>query len=118
MATRKETVVHYVDDLDGGKAEGTVAFAFAGSNYEIDLSKRNRTAFEKAVAPYVQAARKVRPARGRKTVAKRTRGTAADATSSRERMQSVRQWAKQQGFEVADRGRVSQEILDLYDGAH
>ncbi len=56
MATR--TAVALEDDLDGGHADETVRFAIGGSQYEIDLSKKNAKAFRKGLAPFVEHARK------------------------------------------------------------
>ena len=46
------------DDLDGGPADETVRFAFGGTEYEIDLNKKNAGAFRKKLAPFVEHARK------------------------------------------------------------
>ena len=64
MAT--ETFTRLVDDMDGGKAERTVVFSWDGKGYEIDLSKKNIAALEKALKPYVTAARKMPAARSAK----------------------------------------------------
>ena len=65
MAT--ETFTRLVDDIDGGKAERTVVFSWDGKGYEIDLSKKNIAALEKALKPYVTAARKMPAARSAKS---------------------------------------------------
>ena len=112
MATHVETITHYTDDIDGGKAEGTIAFSFDGTSYEIDLSKKNRAAFEKVLAPYVKAARKTRATRGRAPATKRS------SAAGRERLQAIREWAKAQGIDIAERGRISQDVQNQYDAAH
>jgi len=55
----QRTQVLYVDDIDGSDAEGTVRFGLGGTDYEIDLSKKHADQFAKAIAPYIEAARKV-----------------------------------------------------------
>ena len=65
MAKKTITTVELTDDLNGGKADQTIAFGFDGVSYEIDLSRKNARDFERAVRPYVGAARKVRHSRGR-----------------------------------------------------
>ena len=45
-------------DLDGGPADETLRFGVDGSEYEIDLSKKNAAAFRKELAPFVEHARK------------------------------------------------------------
>jgi hypothetical protein len=98
------------DDLDGSKADRTITFAWGGTSYEIDLSKRNASAFEKAVAPYVASARRVRgtASRGRRAAVGRASGD----------VRAIREWAKANGYDVADRGRIPHEIQDAYQSAN
>lgn len=114
MAKRVITTTEFSDDLDGSKAEGTVAFSYAGSHYEIDLSKKNRAAFEKSLKPYIDAARKARPARP----ARRPRKSEPKAVGSgRSDLSDVRAWARDNGVAVSARGRIPQSVLDAYDAA-
>jgi hypothetical protein len=48
-----------VDDIDGSQAVTTVSFSLDGHNYEIDLSESHLSALQKALAPFVTAARAV-----------------------------------------------------------
>ena len=109
MAQKIQTI--FTDDLDGSEAEGTVGFGLDGVDYEIDLSAAHAEELRKIVEPYVAAGRKVggtarRPARraGR-------RGADGPSTSD------VREWAKTQGFEVKDRGRVPAELIVKFRAA-
>lgn len=114
MAKKVETIVTLVDDLDGGKADRTISFAFAGTNYEIDLSKKNAAALEKALAPYLQVAR-----RAPKTL--RGRSNSAGGSRSRRsgpRLADIREWAAANGHEVSSRGRIAQAVQDAYAAAH
>lgn len=111
MAKKTVTMTEYTDDLDGGKADGTITFSFNGTNYEIDLSKSNARAFEKALKPYVDAARKVRATRGRGRSGSRGSGPKADLTA-------VRDWARENGYTVSERGRLAASVLEAYEAAH
>ncbi len=112
MAKRVVTTVELTDDLDGGKADRTVQFAFDGTSYEIDLSKKNATALEKALKPYVASARKVRqPVR-------RGRSATSGRGSGRTDLAQVRQWARSNGHEVSDRGRIPGSVLEAFDAAN
>jgi hypothetical protein len=95
-----------VDDLDGSEAEETVSFALDGKEYEIDLSAKNAAKLRNAFAPYVGHARK---AAGRRRGA-RTAGGPSPA--------DIRSWARDNGFNVPDRGRVSSEVREAYLAAH
>ena len=100
-----------LDDLDGSEAEGTVRFGLDGIDYEIDLNAEHAQALRDALARYVRAARRAggaarRPARG-------GRRAAASQMQSTE----VREWAKAQGIEVKDRGRVPAELVARFRAA-
>lgn len=109
----KETVVRVVDDLDGSKADQTVSFGFAGKSYEIDLSKKNAGVLEKVLKPYIDVARSVRSASGRGRVASSRTSRASTGVD----LGAVREWARANGFEVNDRGRVPAAILEAYGTA-
>ena len=111
MARKVQTLL--IDDLDGGEAEGTVRFGLDGADYEIDLNAKHAEALRKALAPYLDAARRApgsaarRPGRtGRRSAT----ATAPDPTA-------VREWAKSQGIEVKDRGRVPAELVVKFKAA-
>jgi hypothetical protein len=106
------------DDLDGGKAEGTVVFSVGGANYEIDLSKKNAAALDKALAPYVAAARKVRDGGSTRRRVSASNGRRASASRGNAEVSAVREWAKTNGHEVSERGRLSGAILDAYHAAN
>jgi hypothetical protein len=98
------------DDLDGSPNAKTVAFGFDGVSYEIDLTEKNRARLARDFAPYVVAARKVKPRRPRTTNADQP-GSGADRTA-------VRAWAKEQGLKISDRGRIGAHVIQRYEAAH
>lgn len=108
--------VTFVDDLDGTPVDedgGTVRFSFDGVNYEIDLSTKNAEKFEKALAPYIEAGRKVRGG------AASPAGSSSPAKKSDpQRLKAIREWANANGHEVSSRGRIPQEVVDAYDAAN
>jgi hypothetical protein len=103
--------VHIVleDDLDGSSADETLTFGLDGVTYEIDLSKKNAAKLRDALAAYVAAARRV-PGRG----SRRGRGRSSSGPTASQ----VRDWARAQGYDVSDRGRVPAEVRAAYDAAH
>lgn len=103
-----------VDDIDGSEATETVSFGLDGTSYEIDLNDANASALRDALAAYVGHARKVGSARrGRRTSAAAA-AAAAGGPSARE----IRDWARSNGYDVPDRGRVSAEVREAFDAAH
>jgi hypothetical protein len=105
-----KTIVEVIDDLDGSKAEETLRFAIDGTEYEIDLSGAHSKKLRDALKPFVEAGRKV----GRTRSSGRRSGAATDVKQSK----AIRDWAKQHGLQVSDRGRVSAEIQQAYHDAH
>jgi hypothetical protein len=55
----KTVITQITDDLDGSSGAETITFGYRGTNYEIDLGRRNASAFDKMMRPYVDAAQKV-----------------------------------------------------------
>ena len=108
MAQKVQIILE--DDLDGGEADETVSFALDGTSYEIDLNEDNATKLREALATYVGHARKVTGSRGR--------GRAKSATGSGPSPKEVREWARENGHDVPDRGRIPAEVREAYDAAH
>lgn len=109
----KQTVTKLVDDLDGHVADRTVVFGWDGSNYEIDLSKKNITALEKVLKPYVSAARTVRSA----GTSRRRPATRATTSRKRNDLTSIRDWARANGRDVSDRGRIAREVIEAFESS-
>jgi hypothetical protein len=108
----QRTVVMLTDDIDGGEASETVTFAIDGVTYEIDLNVKNATALRGAVAPYIGAAR--RSGRGARVGSAGRRGRGGRGVD----IGAVREWARANGHQVSDRGRISATVQDAYDAAH
>ena len=106
----KSVSVIITDDLDGSENAERVSFGFDGVSYEIDLGKKNRARLEKALAPFIEAARRV-PGGGRRRGGSRPGGSRADRSV-------VRAWAKAAGLKVSERGRISADIMRQYEAAH
>jgi hypothetical protein len=104
----------FIDDLDGSEADGTVRFGLDGAEYEIDLSAEHAQQLRDALARYVGAGRRVgggsRRSSGPARSGRRTAGSGLNSTE-------VREWAKAQGIEVKDRGRVPAELVAKFRAA-
>ena len=112
MAQKVQIILE--DDLDGGEADETVSFALDGTSYEIDLNEANATKLREAMATYVGHARKVTGTRGRRTGGTAAKAANGSGTSAKE----VREWARENGHDVPDRGRIPAEVREAYDAAH
>lgn len=107
----QKTVVLLTDDISGGDADQTLIFGLDGKSFEIDLNDKNAEKLRKALKPYIEAGRKT----GGRTS---TRGRGAGATSSGEDTAVIRAWAKENGHEINDRGRVPANIREAYAKAN
>jgi hypothetical protein len=111
VALARLIVKPLVDDLDSDGATETVAFAYRGVSYEIDLPEKSAAALDEALAPYLANAWRVRtkPATPRRAAAK-----SSVPAGPRE----VRAWARNKGIEVSNRGRISADVMRQYQAAH
>jgi hypothetical protein len=106
MAQKVQVVL--VDDIDGGAADETVAFAIDGASYEIDLSRANAARLREAFAPYVGHARKAARGTGRRS-SRSGKGAGNSA--------QIRAWARSQGLQVNERGRIPAAIVAQYEAS-
>jgi len=105
----QRTVITLIDDLDHREIEAdgqTIKFAYQGIQYEIDLSEKNAKKLDKALAPFLAAARPVSTrAPQRKTIV-----AGVDT-------KAVRTWAESNGIQVSARGRIPAHVVQQYRAA-
>ncbi|HYS36615.1 MAG TPA: Lsr2 family protein [Pseudonocardiaceae bacterium] len=110
----RKVLVRLVDDLDGLPSEGvaTVTFSLDGVTYSIDLNQANAGKLRDGLADYITAARRIggRMKRG-SAAGGRSAGSANDGPA-------IREWAREQGHELAERGRIPSHIVDAYHAAN
>ena len=93
-----------IDDTDGSEATETVTFGLDGVEYEIDLSSGNAGRLRKALGKYVEHARKPNAQQQRR---RRRKATVVDTGK-------VRKWARENGYDIKDRGRVPADLVEKY----
>jgi hypothetical protein len=102
----KRIITKLLDDLDGGDADESVTFGLDGVDHEIDLSDTHAKQLREAFAPYVAAGTKI----GRTA----WNDPRHRPTTDREQNRAIREWALKAGKNIADRGRIPQEIVDEF----
>ncbi|MEU6927571.1 Lsr2 family protein [Streptomyces sp. NPDC046385] len=102
-----------VDDLDGGEADETVTFALDGKSYEIDLTTANADKLRGLLEPYAKSGRRT----GGRSAGTRGKGRVVASGGSPDTAK-IRAWAKENGYNVNDRGRVPAEIKAAYEDAN
>jgi hypothetical protein len=112
MAQRVRTIL--VSDLSGDEVESggqSISFSYKGVDYTIDLTAKEAAGFDKAIAMYVQHARKA--GRGRAA-----RSSSGSSHSQAERVSTMKTWADEQGIGYPKRGRLPKSLVEAYDAAH
>src|SRR5215207_6111849 len=100
-AMAQQTTVRFIDDLDGRQ-------------YQIDLSDENAAKLRDVLEPYIGAARK---AGGRGRTARQTVVAEKPARSNRDQTAAIREWARENGHQVSDRGRIPKSVIEAYQAA-
>ncbi len=108
MVTKMSVIIS--DDLDGSGDAEPVSFGLDGTSYEVDLGAKNRAKLEKALAPFIEAGRRL-PTRAGRRRSSRAGGPPVDNAA-------VRMWAKTAGLQVSERGRISADVIRQYEAAH
>jgi hypothetical protein len=111
MAQKVQTLL--IDDLDGSQADSTVRFGLDGTEYEIDLNDEHAEGLRNVLAPYVGAARRAPGSAVRRPGRSGRRAASAGGPDPT----AVREWAKSQGIDVKDRGRVPADLVVKFKAA-
>ena len=112
MAQRVNVVL--VDDLDGSDAVETVSFALDGVDYEIDLSEQHAGELRNALSLYIGHGRRTGGRRRKSSSGGSAKAPAAGGPSPSE----IRAWARENGWDVPERGRVAADVREAYAAAH
>lgn len=109
----RKVTVELIDDYDGkSKALETVFFSLDGVEYEIDLSIKNAGKLRGLFERWTEPARKV----GRIPRGKSGR-TGVRTVADKEQTKVIRDWARNNGYNVSSRGRIQADIIEAYNKA-
>ncbi len=114
------------ENVDGAE---TVSFGFDGYDYSLDLCTEHSADFHNTLQGLISWSSDRSRSRGERRARRSgssddggaSNGSAAAPRSSadRERLKSIREWARQNGHpDLGDRGRIPQAIVAEYDAAH
>lgn len=114
MAQRVD--VTFIDDITGEEIKkgkgGPTTFGLGNSTYTIDLTDKNQKALEDLLQPYIDKAQKMRIG-GAGTAGKPVRRSRVGPDP-----REIRDWARTNGHEVPDRGRIPGEVKKAFEEAH
>ena len=113
----QKVVVQLVDDLDGTASDDitTVTFGLDGATYEIDLSAKNAAKLRNHLGDFAESGRRT-GGRVKRSTSPTTRGTTP--TANREQTKAIRDWARHNGYELSDRGRIPSSVIEAFEAAH
>jgi hypothetical protein len=114
----QKVLVQLIDDLDGTVAEDaeTVQFALDGVQYEIDLKAENAAKLRDGLKDFVEKARRS-GGRTKRGAAATIRKIVAESRT-KEQTKAIREWAKANGHELSDRGRIPTHVIEEFEKAH
>lgn len=108
----QKVVTTFVDDLTGEESTEitTHSILIDGAGVEIDLTDDNYEALLELLNPYLHAegARRIRGGSVGKTRIKPVRASKADSAA-------IRTWAKEEGYDISNRGRVPASVREAYE---
>ncbi|MFG2221916.1 Lsr2 family protein [Streptomyces sp. NPDC050161] len=101
----QKVITIYTDDLTGEESSeaATHTLSLDGVTYELDLGPDSYDRLLEAMAPFTKVGRRTGKARKPRNAAASSEDTAA-----------IRAWAKENGYNVNDRGRVPADIREAY----
>ena len=107
----QKVLVQLVDDLDGTSSDdvSTVSFGLDGGEFEIDLSAANAENLRKVLEEYV--------AKGRRTGGRKRRSAPPSGSGNQGDAGVIREWANENGYELAARGRIPGRVVEAYNKA-
>lgn len=111
MAQKVQVIL--VDDVEGGDASETVTFGLDGVSYEIDLNDGNAAKLRESLSTWVGHARRV----GARSASGSRRRSSGGSGSGGTDTATIRAWARDNGHDVSERGRISAEVMAAYEAA-
>lgn len=107
--------VRLVDDLDGSDAQHeNVVLQVAGKRVKLDLNETHYQELLGVADKFLQAGQ---PAGHDVAPGRRPRGSVGARRNNRE-LAAIREWARQNGHQVSDRGRIARPVVEAYRAAH
>ncbi len=112
VLTKDDWTGDIVDPIDIAPKQITT-FTFNGREYALDLSMASANELAATLAPWMEKASNVN------VVGRRTRkikaGNNSSAETDPEERSRIREWARDNGYQVGPRGRISEAILNAFE---
>ena len=107
VGVAQKVLVKVTSDLSGAADAHLVRFGYEGYEYEIDLTDGEHEKLGAFLSGYITAARRAGKSAPRPAAA-------AGGKTPLHKSSDIRDWARANGHEVSDRGRIPAHVLDAY----
>jgi hypothetical protein len=113
----RKVTVQLVDDLDGTSSDAieTVSFGLDGVNYEIDLNEDNASSLRDSMSDFIASATRTGGRSKRGTATASSRSATAGPGRTKEQTHAIREWARTNGHDVSDRGRIPASVIEAFE---
>ncbi|MGW4369785.1 Lsr2 dimerization domain-containing protein [Nocardia takedensis] len=115
IVTKDDWTGEIVDPTDIAPKQVTT-FTFNGREYSLDLSAASAEELQAALAPWMEKASTINVT-GRRTRTPKTT-TEPTAETTPEDRALIREWARDNGYDIGPRGRIADAIVDAYHNRH
>jgi hypothetical protein len=115
----RKIVVQVSCDRCGGEVDSdkAIELSFGGVDFRTDLCKEHTSELSSALDPFLSVAERVDSRRRSTATAPRPADGQARRPTRRDPIQvgAIRTWARANGYEISDRGRIPREVEDAYN---
>lgn len=116
----RATIEQITDDVDGSELDPSEVivqtFTINGVDYSLDLGAKSAEKFDKDMGKWIDKATRI-GGRHKRSSSKQAPTVSAPRTN-KEQLAAIREWARQNGYEVSDRGRIPNTIVDAFHEAN
>ncbi|HET9691790.1 MAG TPA: Lsr2 family protein [Acidimicrobiales bacterium] len=116
MAQKVQVLLTCDLDDDDVPAVETVTFGYDGATYAFELCEAHLEEFGNVMNGYIGCARRAEGGPSRRARSSSS-GVERSARPARQDLSAVREWARENGYEVSARGRIPTEIREAYEAA-
>lgn len=118
LGMASEVVIRVTDDTDRSKlADKKAVIGWEGVDYSLDLTTANYKKLAAALAPWLEAAHE-RVKHSKPAKKKPDKVSYPPVKLGREERDSVREWAREHGHTVGEKGIISRRVVAAYTEAH
>ncbi|QDK03469.1 Lsr2-like DNA bridging protein [Mycobacterium phage Lucyedi] len=115
----RQLIMKMTDDIDRTKqAVSTRVIGWEGFDYILDLSAANDKKLLELLQPWLDAAHEKVKQRKPSSRSSSDKKTYPPIALGKEEREAIREWARDKGYEVGDKGVIARRVIEAYMEAH